>query len=213
MTFIFDHLIAFLVGATLLVGLLFVQQRGRQSAVEASVRYQAEVQSASFVETLTRDLENARTREQAAAAFGPYQADALGGPTQRAIGIHESGGETEWLEFVTLAEPDAGSSSTLVPVTYRKIPTGRQVTASGQIRNLYHIVRYVYDGSAWVESGGSPDTVVGFDVTIPNGTTGRLADLPAQIDFAVEFAYAMPAQAAADQSERAEVGRDRKSVV
>ncbi len=36
-----------------------------QSAVESSIRYQTEAQALSFVETLARDLENARTQEQA----------------------------------------------------------------------------------------------------------------------------------------------------
>ncbi len=210
MAFIFDHLTAFLVGTTLLVGLLFVQQRGRQSAVEASIRYQTEVQAAAFVETLTRDLENARTKEQAVTAFGAYEADDLGGPTERAVGIHEIHGETEWIEFVTLAEPEAGSASPLVPVAYRKEATGEQVTANGQIRNLYRIVRYTLQGAQWVEAGSSPSTVVGFDVSIPSGAIGRLPELPARIDFVVELAYPMPAQAAADQTERAVAGLTRQ---
>ena len=218
MAFVFDHLIAFLVGATLLGGLLFLQQRNGQTSVESAIRYQTEAQAVSFVETLTRDLENARTRDQAKAALGEYEADVLGGPTQRALSLHQSSGQTDWIQFVTLATPeddtdsDASTRSKLIAVAYRMEPTGQQISARGQIRNLHQIVRYVYDGTGgWTPRGGSPATVVGFTTTAyPGGTNARLASLPPRIDFAVELAHQTPGRKANDQLERAEVGLTRQ---
>jgi hypothetical protein len=210
MAFIFDHLVAFLVGATLLVGLLFFQQRGQQTAIQSTVRYRAETQAASFVEVLSRDLENARTRQQAKVALGLYEADDVtsgGGPRERALGVHTSGGELEWFQFVTLADPSLGEASPLIAVAYRMEPTGEQTTASGQVRDLHRVVRYVYDGTGgWAEAGGSPATVVGLDLVVPGGATGRLTELPARLDVQVEMAFASPDRLAADQAQRAEVG-------
>lgn len=210
MAFLFDHLTAVVVGSVLLVGLLVTTQRGRQSAVEASIRYRAEVQTASFAETLTRDLENARTSRQAKAALGLYARDALDGPRERALEIQGSTTQTEWLQFVTLAEPASGSASPLVAVSYRLEPTGEQLRANGAVRSLHRIVRYVHTAAGWEAQGGSMPTVVGFQVTVPGGATGQMEDLPERVEVAVETAYEMPTMQAGDQAETAEVGLTRQ---
>ena len=220
MAFLFDHLTAFLVGASLLVGLLFVQQRGRQSAIESTVRYRAEVQTASFVETLARDLENARTREQARAALGPYRrrADPAGTAevAERALAIYGTDARTEWLEFVTLADPDAGRGSPLVPVAYRMEPTGETAAVRGTARPVFQVVRYECAAPCattrdWAPRGGSAPAVVGFQVRAePGGSNGRLAELPPRVGVVVEAAYATPARQAGDQAETAEVGLTRQ---
>lgn len=217
MAFIFDHMIAFLVGTTLLVALLFVQQRGRQTAAETSIRYRAEVQAASFVEVLSRDLENARTRQQARSALGIYERDDLGGDRERAIGIHRAGGQVDWIEFVTLEDPDAGPGSALLPIAYKLEPLDppRLVDANGQSRALHRVTRYVYDGSSWVADGASPETVVGFDVSVPGASAPsspvwRIRELPRQLEFALEFAYETPQQVAGDQAETAQFGLTRQ---
>ena len=221
MAFLLDHLVAFVVGAALLVALLFVQQRGGQQAAEASIRYRTEAQAASFVETLTRDLENARTKEQAAAALGVYATDeydqGMGWARYRALAVHGTAAQTEFIQFVTLADPeadtdnDATTRSDLIAVAYRMEPTGEQITARGQVRNLHQIVRYVYSGGGWETRGGSPVTVVGFNVTaLPGGPNERIGDAPPRIDLAVEFANETPARQAGDQLERAEVGLTRQ---
>ena len=221
MAFIFDHLIAFIVGAALLAALLFVQQRGNQQAVEATVRYRTEVQAASFAETLARDLENARTREQAAAALGKYAPDefdkTMGGAGTRALAVHGTAAQTDFIQFVTLADPSADTDgdpktrSGLIAVAYKMWPTGEQVTARGRVRDVYRIARYVYDGGGWEERGGSPPTVVGFNVTaMPGGPNARIANAPPRIDVALEFANQTPSRQAGDQLERAEVGLTRQ---
>ena len=224
MAFLLDHLTAILVGSLLLVGLLFIQQRNSTSAVESTIRYQTESQATAFVETLARDLENARTRDQSRTALGPYEADSLGGSTVRSLGLHLFPGtaDTEWIQFVTLADPeasaddDATTTSDLIAVAYRMEPTGEQVTASGQIRNLHRIVRYVYDGTgtgtgSWLPEGASPPTVVGFRVNaLPGGTSGRITTLPPRVDLTVEMAFETPSRRAADQTSRAENGLTRQ---
>ncbi|MGB3542908.1 hypothetical protein [Rubrivirga sp.] len=218
MAFIFDNLIAFLIGTTLLVALLFVQQRGRQTAIETSIRYQAEGQAASFVEIMSRDLENARTREQARAALGTYSRDALGGSQQRALGIHSVDGQTDWIEFVTLEAPDSGSASPLVPVAYKRQPLGRQIEIDGVSRDVYRITRFVFDGTGWVENGASPDAVVGFEVDVqgtpsPTNGTSRITELPRQVQVAVEFAYETPDLVAGDQEQTAMFGATRQGAM
>ena len=223
MAFLFDNITAFLVGATLLVGLLFVQQRGRQSAVEATVRYRAEVQMASFVETLARDLENARTREQAKAALGLYQERLRpdgtregGADLSRALSIYGTASQTEWLEFVTLADPDAGSASPLIAVAYFMKETGQTATARGVARPVFEVVRWVCTDPCrksedWRPQGGSVPAVVGFQVRAePGGAVGRLAALPSSVAVTVEAAYATPARQAGDQRETAEFGLTRQ---
>ena len=221
MAFIFDHLIAFIVGASLLVALLFVQQRGGQQAVEATVRYRTEVQAASFAETLTRDLENLRTREQAAAALGTYATDefdkSMGGTERRALAVHGTAARTDFIQFVTLEDPaadtdgDPKTRSGLVAVAYRMEPTGQQVTARGRVRALHRVVRYVYAGGRWEAQGGSPPTVVGFQVAaMPGGPNVRITNAAPRIDVALEFANEVPDRQAGDQQERAEVGLTRQ---
>ena len=221
MAFILDHLVAFIVGASLLVALLFIQQRGGQQAVEATIRYRTEVQAASFTETLTRDLENARTKEQAAAALGAYEVDefdkTMGGKERRALAIHGTAAQTDFIQFVTLGNPaadtdrDPKTRSELIAVAYRMEPTGEQITARGRVRNLHQIVRYVYSGGAWEKQGGSPSTVVGFSVTaMPGGSNARISNASPRVDVALEFANETPARQAGDQEERAEVGLTRQ---
>ena len=212
MAFLFDNLTAFLVGAMLLVGLLFVQQRGQQSAIESTVRYRAEGQAASFVEMLARDLENARTQEQVRAAFGLREQVSALGLRDYALGLQGTAARTEWLTFATLADPEADAPWPLVMVAYRMIETGKTVVANGVRRPLYEIERRTWSGTGgWQVSGGSPPTVVDFTVRAePGGADGVLADLPARIGVVVEMAFETPARQAGDQAETAEVGLTRQ---
>ena len=70
MTVLLDNLTAILVGSTLLVAMLVVQQRGQQSAIDATARYQSETLTSQFISILERDVENIRTMEEMEAAFG-----------------------------------------------------------------------------------------------------------------------------------------------
>ena len=198
MAFLLDHLAAAIVGAILLVSLIAIQIRGRQSAVEATVRHQVESHTTQFLHTLQRDLENARTSRQARAALGSYQTDHLGGPTERAFGVHGTPTQTDWIEFVTVGDPTAGFSSPLVAVAYRMEPTGTQTVVNGTARDLYRVVRYeATSAGTWAPRGGSSDTVIGFSgrALDANGqpvVDGRLRDLPGRVEIEVLAATAAP---------------------
>ena len=54
MSAILDHLTAILVGTALLVAALYVQQRGSQRAIEATLQGNVQGQTVQFVSTLER---------------------------------------------------------------------------------------------------------------------------------------------------------------
>lgn len=160
MAFIFDHLTAVLVGATLLGGLFLLQVRGQQTAIEAAQRYRVQTQTASFAQVVERDVENIRTQAQAEAAFEHYRF------TLRQATGTDGTVYTAQAAFVTLRDPALGAASPAVLVSYDVQPTGRTLDVGGQLRPTYRVWRRVYDGSgsALVEEGGAED-VVDFDLT------------------------------------------------
>lgn len=188
MAFVFDHLIAILVGATLLGALLFIQQRGQQSAAENTIRHRTETQTSSFLSTLTRDLENTRTSRQITTGLGTWAPDEINSWGNRAFGIHGTATHTEWIELVTLADPNAGISSELQAVGYRTVATGDSVDVGGVSQALYRVDRYVFAPgmSDWEQRGGSIDNVtsIAIQATRLNGTVltnGRIGDAPATV--------------------------------
>ncbi len=110
MAFFFDHLIAVVVGATLLGALLFVQQRSQQTSIETTIRHRTETQTSSFLNTLSRDLENARTSRQITTGLGTWVPDEISSWSSRAFGIHGDSAHTDWIELVTLADPQVFTS-------------------------------------------------------------------------------------------------------
>lgn len=206
MAFIFDHLIAILVGATLLGALLFIQQRGQQSSIETNIRHRTETQTSSFLSTLSRDLENARTSRQITTGLGWWSPDEFGSWGSRAFGIHGTDTHTDWIEFVSLANPEAGISSGLQAVGYRTVETGDSVTVGGVRQALYRVDRYVYEPGAadWVQRGGSADNLTRFALRatrLDGGTLtdGRLGDPPASIDVVITAAERGLGQKTGDQ--------------
>ena len=150
MAFILDHLTAILVGASLLSVLLFVQQRGQQTAFDSTVHHNLQLQSSSIMETLERDLENMRSSAQ----------------TGEKTRVSWSGDNTTELRFLTLADPDLGDASDLIAVTYKLEDTERQIDINGTQMTLYRLGRYVNDGLNDVYDGGSTEILVGFKVSL-----------------------------------------------
>ncbi|MEO0556579.1 MAG: hypothetical protein AAF170_00205 [Bacteroidota bacterium] len=205
MAFIFDHLIAILVGATLLGALLFIQHRGQQSAVENTIRHRAETQTASFLSTLTRDLENARTSRQITTGLGSWAPDSIGNWGNRAFGIYGTDTHTDRIELVTLADPDAGISSGLLAVGYEAVATGDSVTIGGVRQALYRVHRYVYEPGAadWVRRGGSNANLTRFSLranTVDGSSTSddRIGTPPVSVDIAITAAEAPVGQKTGD---------------
>lgn len=155
MTFWLDHLAAVLVAIILTVALFLVQQRGRQHAVQATVTHTVQTRTYDFVRTFERDVENMRTEGQARAATGTYTCAAT-----------ESGSVTTAFTFPTLLRPDLGPGSPVGHVTYRLESTGRTVRAGGAERALFRLIREQDNGTTTTTTGGSGETIVGFDVAL-----------------------------------------------
>jgi hypothetical protein len=187
MAAILDHLTAILVGASLLGVFLFVQQRNKQAAVEATVHHAAQEQAFTALETIERDSDNMRLFD----AFRPR--------------VQQRDGLTTQLTFHTLADPGLGQTSPLVAVTYRLEDTFRTLTVDGRTRPVYRLARYVNDGAGYVYAGGSTESVLDFDVTFfgRDGTVvtdGEATDALARLSVGLVSAITGPEQVAGDQS-------------
>ena len=174
MTVILDNLTAVVVGTTLLVSLLFVQQRGQQSAVEASTRYQAQQTTSTFAATIERDVENIRTRAQSDSAFA-------GGATTYRFTLRRGAGPdgatyTRQFTFPTLQNPSLGLASPIVIVTYHLEPTGETLRIGGDDRPVFQATRYVYERGGSVTSTGTLGGIVDFDVTAYGETGARILE-------------------------------------
>jgi hypothetical protein len=190
MVALLDHLTAILIGASLLCVLLFVQQRNKQAAVEATVHHAAQEQAFTAMEVIERDSDNMRLFD----AFRPL--------------VRQSGGLTTQLTFHTLADPDRGQASSLVAVTYRLEDTYRTMAVDGQTRPVYRLARYVNDGTGYVYAGGSTETVLDFDVALlgRDGSVvidGSATDALARLSVDLVSAVAGPERVAGDQASTA----------
>lgn len=190
MPVLFDHIIAILVGTSLLVALLFVQQRGGQTAIEATVHHTAQTQTADFIDMFERDMEN-------------MQGPARGGMTPR---LWASGGQTTRVRFHTLADPSLGENSPLVAVTYELEDTPRTLMVNGAAQPLSRIARYANSTGPYVYTGGTAVNVLDFDVRFfardmsDETTSGNAPDEFGMVRVSLEVGTATPAQQAADQA-------------
>ena len=166
MAFILDNLTAILVGTTLLVALLFVQQRGQQSAIDATTRYQSQRMTSALATTIERDVENIRTKDQTVAAFGPWgaTASAYRFSLRRATGT-DGESYTSQFSFPTLKDPALGDASPILIVTYHVEPTGATVRLDGVDRPMYQVTRYEFERGGPVRAQGVTSGLVDFEVT------------------------------------------------
>lgn len=206
MAFILDHLTAILVGATLLAALLYVQQHGQQTAVETTLRHRTETQTASFLATLSRDLENARTGRQVETGLGTWAPDSISSWTNRSLQLGGTWERTDFITFVTLADPNSGASSSLVAVGYRAVELPDSVDVNGVRQPLFRVDRYVYEPAAadWVQRGGSPPILTLFKIRImgTNGNYwdwGALRNPPPSAEITIQAAHEGVGQLAGDQ--------------
>ena len=156
MTLWLDHLAAIVIGSVTLVVVLVLQHRGQQHAVQETVNQTTQTRSYAFVRDFERDVENMRSEAQTEAA--------LGGGTYVCAVTRNGAGQATSFTFPTLLEPDQGPASPIAHVTYRLEPAGRSVRVSDTDRPLYALVREVDMDTSLVRTGGSGDTLVGFDV-------------------------------------------------
>ncbi|MDX1438698.1 MAG: hypothetical protein R3284_02240 [Rubricoccaceae bacterium] len=202
MAVILDHLTAILVGASLLGVLLFVQQRGNQTSVEATIHHSVQTQSFSLAETLERDIENIRN------------SNLTGEPAH----VEVDGENTATLRFITLEDHTLGDSSPLVAVAYRLENTHQQVLVNGVPETVYRLARYVNDGSGYVLSGSSAETLVGFNVSLISAdtrseiTNGREPDEFGIVQVVFSSAQPHAAMAAGDQANRRRSNQTRQGL-
>lgn len=204
MSFLLDHLTAILVGTTLLVALLFVQQRGQQNAVEAATRYQSQRLTSGFATTLERDVENIRTRAQTEAAFGG--AGGAGLPRYRfTIRRSSDGTYTSQVTFPTLQDPALGDASPILIVGYHVEPTGERALIDGVDRPIYTVTRYEYARGGTVLSQSTLGGVLDFEVSAftDDGTEIRTSSwvdpTPPRLDVEVATVVERPTREAGDQ--------------
>ncbi|MEM8599000.1 MAG: hypothetical protein AAGF99_03685 [Bacteroidota bacterium] len=209
MTFILDHLAAILVGTTLLVALVTVQQRARFEAADATSRYAMEQQNQGFIETLRRDFENMRTRTQAIDSLGYYDLQLRRGTPMNGV--------TRTFTFPTLADPTLGEASPVMQVHYRMEHTGIWLGPHDTGRWLYQMVRYVDAGSGFVRTGGSAPNIWDFRVDLwrRDGTQSVYAnDVPDPVRIKVDLETVStlpPEQMTTDQTVIAQTDFQRQS--
>ncbi len=199
-----DNLTAIIVGTTLLVALLFVQQRGQQRAVEASTRYQAQQLTGGFATTMERDVDNIRTRAQTDSAFAGG-ARTYRFSLRRAVGTD---GETYTSQFTfpTLLEPALGLDSPVAIVAYHVEPSGEIARIGGTSHPLYRATRYVYERGGAIAPTGSLDGIVDFEVTAYDETGAPITDeatldpTPPRVHLNLVTAVGLPTQSSGDQA-------------
>lgn len=198
----FDNLTAVFVGTTLLVAMLFVQQRGQHGAVEATVRYRTQKVTAEFMHTLERDVENMRTMHDMGLEFE-------GSREVRVRRASATGGSyTLQFAFPTLLDPEDETPSEVVYVVYHVAPTGRQVVVNGALAPTYRAARYVLaPGATAAQPAGGSAELLDFDVTAfdrdgDEVIAERIIETPARIHLAVVAATEVPGRRAGDQEAR-----------
>ena len=160
MAFIFDHLTAILVGATLLAALLYVQQRTQQQAVSTTEQHALKTKSLALMDMLQRDFENMQNVQRRG------QRPAVDG---RIIRFH------------TLKNPGA-TPAELTAVAYFARETGDSIQVDGVWRDLSTMERYTNDDPTaanpqWTRAGGGASNVIVVRFAL-YGRDGQLVEDP-----------------------------------
>ena len=141
-----DHLTAVVVGTILIVTLLSLQMRERQTGIVDTINHTVRVQLNEAMEAVSDDVMNMRSPESAETATG-----MLGGTFKWSASLLASG-ETGTISFPSAVLQDP---TTLLraygQVTYRLLPSGGSVGVQGVRKPLYTLVRevdYSVTGSA-----------------------------------------------------------------
>ncbi len=147
MIFLYDHLIALLVGSVIFLMLFTIQRRAQQENVEQAMINVAKKQTLEFADVLERDLSNA----------GYATAPGQGGLTayhMRADGVTD-----------TLAFWGSDAAGTQIEVRY-VVSVVDTATIEGETLPLFEMQRFRRNGGLWVRDGASPSTLTHFSVTL-----------------------------------------------
>ncbi|MEL6703263.1 MAG: hypothetical protein AAFU38_14420 [Bacteroidota bacterium] len=204
MAFLLDNLTSILVGATLLVAFVFVQQRSSQRATDVAVNQITQQRTLAFMDVLERDIENMRTERQAVASLGSY--------THR---LEAAGGQTTRYSFPTLANPSLGAASPTVLVSYAVTELPDSVRVGDQAYPMLRVQRF----ENGVALGGSSEPIVGFEVeafergsTAGRQTAGVLSDLD-RVRVEVTTALSAAERRAGDQANTSQTNAMRHGYV
>lgn len=209
MTFVLDNLIAIVVGSVLLGGLLILQQRNQQAAVEATQRYRAQAMASDMTASLEREIENVRSRAETERAFAVGAGGSLGPDTYRFRLRRDAADEvTTVFEFPTAADPNSLTASGTMIVGYHTTATGDSVHVDGADRPLYRVTRYQFERGGPVRQTSVYERVIDFDVAAMAGATNgggdteveRLDPAPPRVTLTVRFAPELVEMRASDQA-------------
>ena len=147
MLFLYDHLIALLVGSIIILMLFTIQRRALQENVEQAMINAAKKQTLELADALERDLANA----------GYATVPGQGGITaysMRADGVTD-----------TLAFWGSDAAGTQIEVRY-VVSVVDTVMIEGETLPLFEMQRFQRNGGPWVHDGGSPSTLTHFSITL-----------------------------------------------
>jgi uncharacterized protein YoaH (UPF0181 family) len=210
MTFLIDNLIAIVVGSVLLSGLLVLQHRQQQTAIEATQRYRAQSFASDLTATVEREIENARSRAETERAFAIGAGGQIGPATYRfRLRRDATDAYTELLEFPTASDPDALNASGTMIVSYRVTPTGDSARVDGAVVPLLSLARYEYHRGGRAVHTGTYHRVLDFDVVALTGASldggmvsaaEILETVPPRVSLTVVFAPESAGVRASDQA-------------
>lgn len=184
MTFIFDNLVASLVGMVAMLMLVTVMTRNTQSNVQASKYYAARVQGNALVEMIKGDLSNigAGVTDRSDMLEAPEASDD-GARTESFAFRADIDDQSPGAEHVryTLQEVDGGCTA------------GTDVDGSdtGTIA-CWELVREEEEGANWVVAGKSPPSITEFTLTLYDASGNATADAAAAREVGVELVLLSP---------------------
>ena len=161
---IYDNLIAVLISGFLLLILVQLNRNGNQARVDTTRYYAGRAQATSFIETLQRDFRNIGSGVDATdAMISAFQWDDV----------------DKFIEFYATIEPDPAP---VKHIRYKKVsaPDCEILDENGEPASTpcFQVVRFVYDGTQWVEKGGSMETLTKFKIEIRDGNGANASGNP-----------------------------------
>ena len=163
MQFLFDHALAILCGAFLLVGVLTLQTQSRIHSVQETIQGSARSQIGSFADVVSQELDNVLSETQARAMLDSYRCLLERDPTNSF---------TSRAEVPALIRLSASAPPVPAHLRFTMVASGDSVLTGGAWAKTYRLERAIDTGAGY----GPPSTIatglVDFDMTF----RGRAAE-------------------------------------
>lgn len=185
MQFLFDHALAVVCGAALIVGALTLQTRSQLHAVQETVQGSARAHVAAFADVLSQDFDNTLSESQAQATLGTYRCWLRRDSTDR---------RTTFAEVPAFIRTAPGADAQPGFVRYELVASGDSVRVGSGWIETYDLMRSVDDGSGYTDPATVGVNIVDFDVTF-RGRASETTSGPPPLRFTqveVELATALP---------------------